>query len=146
MNLLLKTQINQPLKMVAKKFNRDLFEFLTPAWAAAKLRRFDGCKQGDEVHLALSVAGIKQDWISVITSNVDTENEWSFVDEGKILPWPIKKWHHHHKVIRISEYRVEIIDDIHYECANEALEKMIYPVMWATFSIRPGRYRKFFRN
>jgi ligand-binding SRPBCC domain-containing protein len=146
MNLFFRTPLSQPVKAVAKKFDRELFDFLTPAWASVKTVRFDGCKTGDEIHLELKVAGLPQKWVSVVTETKDEPQEWSFVDEGKVLPWPLKGWRHHHKIVRTSDFRSEIIDDITYECASPVLEKLIYPMMWATFSMRPGRYKKYFRN
>jgi ligand-binding SRPBCC domain-containing protein len=146
MNLYFRTPINQTMETVAKRFDKKLFNFLSPEFSAVKIKRFDGCMTGDEIHLELTTLGMHQDWVSVITSHREDSQEWGFIDEGKILPWPLKRWHHHHRVVKTSEFRCEIIDDIHYECPNQALEKIMYPVLWSVFAIRPGRYKKFFRN
>ncbi len=146
MKLLFRTPLPQPVKAVAKKFDRHLFDYLTPAWASVKTVRFDGCNVGDEIHLLMKLGGIPQEWVSVITETRDEPQEWAFVDEGKILPWPLKGWRHQHRILRTGEFRCEVIDDITYECATPALEKMIYPLLWVTFSMRPGRYKKYFRN
>ena len=116
---------------------------LTPPWVKINLLRFDGCQTNDEIHLELQ-SFVKQKWVSLITHHTEDGKEWSFIDEGKILPWPLHTWKHHHRVISLDEKRSEIIDDINFECSPRWLNYFVYPVLWMTFSIRPRRYRLFF--
>jgi ligand-binding SRPBCC domain-containing protein len=75
--------------------------------------------------------------------HLDTD-EWFFVDEGKVLPWPLKQWRHKHSVLKKNETESEIIDDIYYSAG--LFSALIYPAIWATFKIRPKRYRQFFEG
>lgn len=145
MKLYFETELQTPSDKVIAGFNRELFLFLSPPGVKVELARFDGCKKGDEVHLEIHSAGLKQSWVSLITENQQTEQEWSFVDEGKKLPWPLKKWRHHHRVLRTGEKTSKIIDDINFECAL-GLSPFLYPFLWASFAVRPGRYRTFFQG
>ena len=144
MQLYFKTPLKHPFKKVVQGFSRELFEKLSPPWASADLDRFDGCKKGDEVHLTLKLAGTSQKWVSVMTEASESQDEWFFVDEGKVLPWPLKKWRHKHIVKKINDFESEIIDDISYEAG--AFSVLIYPALWATFRIRPARYRQFYKG
>ena len=144
MRLYFKTQLPHPFKKVIQGFSRELFEKLTPPWASADLDRFDGCKKGDEVHLTLKLMGSSQKWVSVITEATENSDEWFFVDEGKVLPWPLKEWRHKHCVRKISETKSEIIDDISYSAGT--LSALIYPALWATFVIRAPRYLEFYKG
>ena len=146
MKMLFRTPLQLSVEEVKSKFNRDLFEFLAPQWAAFNLERFDGCKVNDEVHIELSLLGMKKKWVSLITHEGEDSSGWSFIDEGKILPWPLSKWKHHHRVEKISDTSCEIVDDIEYEVKNSALEKLIYPVLWSSFAIRPDLYKKYFEG
>ncbi len=146
MNLKFKTPVPSSLDKVKSGFNKKLFEFLTPPWVSIALERFDGCKTHDEIHLKMKQAGLTQQWVSVVTSEEESTHEWSFVDEGKLLPWPLKKWRHHHRVIKTSETAVEIVDDIFYQCSPKILGVIIYPVLWSTFAIRPSRYVEYFKS
>lgn len=146
MKMIFRTPLNLSVDEVKSKFNRELFEFLAPQWAAFNLERFDGCKVGDEVHIELSLLGMKKKWVSLITHEGEDSSGWSFIDEGKILPWPLSKWKHHHRVEKLSATSCEIVDDIEYEVKNPALEKIMYPVLWSSFAIRPDLYKKYFEG
>ncbi len=101
---------------------------------------------GNEIHLELTTLGLKQLWRSLITEESQTEKEWSFVDEGKLLPWPLTQWRHHHRVVSLGESSSKIIDDINFECIHPGLNALMYPVLWSTFAVRPARYKKFFQG
>lgn len=142
MKLLFKTRIPKPVEKIRDRFNRELFEYLTPGWAPAKILRFDGCRTGDEVHIKL----FAQQWVSLMTFEETNAKGWSFIDEGKVLPWPLSNWKHHHRVDRISPTESEIVDDIYYECSPAWMAFVIRPILWQTFAIRPKRYRNFFKD
>lgn len=146
MKLYFETPIKLPYEKIRDRFNRDLFIYLSPLFIPFNLKRFDGCKKGDEIHLELGPNGFSQDWISLITFEETNASGWSFIDEGKVLPWPLKYWKHHHRVDRISATESRIVDDIQYECSFAILSYLIRPFMWSVFAIRPGRYQKFFKD
>lgn len=139
MNLKFATPVKKDLQTVKSSFNRELFEYLAPPFPPATVERFDGCKKGDEVHLKMVVGT----WVSVITEDQEIPGAWWFVDEGKVLPWPLKFWRHVHLVEQTPEGSL-IIDDIEVRTSSKLLDKMIYPVLWKIFSLRPERYQSFF--
>lgn len=143
MNLLIQSPVSASFQKVVGGFNQQLFEKLTPPGVRVDILRFDGCKKGDEVHLTLHQLGKKMSWVSVMTSDLSTEDEWSFVDEGKVLPWPLTRWRHHHRVFKQTENESLIVDDIEYDCAL-GLAPIIYPVLYLSFSIRPKIYKTYF--
>jgi ligand-binding SRPBCC domain-containing protein len=146
MKLRFETLVKCSLQVVKQNFNRELFLQLAPPAVGMTLERFDGCSPGNEVHLILNSFGLKQKWISVITAENFTETEWSFIDEGRTIPWPMKSWKHIHQVVSVDENSSMIIDDITFECANKAIDAILYPFLWSSFSIRPDRYKKFFEG
>jgi ligand-binding SRPBCC domain-containing protein len=145
MKLLFETPIKLPFETVRDKFNRDLFIYLSPPGIPFDLKKFDGCKKGDEVHIDLGFGFLKQKWVSEITFEETNEKGWSFIDEGRILPWPLKSWRHHHRVDKISDTECVIADDIEYECITNSLTILMKPFLWSVFSIRPKRYKHFFK-
>lgn len=144
MRLYFRTRLKSPVETIKARFTRELFVALAPPWTAIEILRFDGCKKGDEVHLSIKSLGRPQQWISHITDEGGTDSGWFFVDEGKSLPWPLTYWHHRHGVEKSGDHESKIIDDIVYRASNRFLEWLIYPVLWATFAIRPKRYQQFF--
>lgn len=146
MNLVFSSLLNSKQQKVIDGFTKELFVELNPPGVTVKVLRFDGCRKGDEVHLAISQLGIKSPWVSVITEATQTETEWSFVDEGRKLPWPLSYWKHHHRVISRGEHQTEIIDDINFECCHKWMTPFVYPGLWLAFSVRPARYKKFFEG
>ncbi len=146
MKIRFEAKVSKSLSLVKNAFNHELFLSLKPPIMQLKLLRFDGCKPGDEVHLKMGAFGITQNWISVITSAKETEQEWQFIDEGKVIPWPLLKWKHVHSVIALSANESLIIDDIEYEGVNPLMTALLYPSLWFSFSVRPRIYRKYFKT
>ena len=146
MNLVFKTSVKKSFEEIRDKFNRELFVELAPGLIPFNLKRFDGCKKGNEVHIQLGVPPLTQEWISLITFEETNASGWSFIDEGKVLPWPLSNWKHHHRVDRISATESLIVDDINYECSPGFLTPLMKPFLWSVFAIRPKRYKKFFKD
>jgi len=146
MKIYFATEIPLPFEKIRDRFNQELFTQLAPAMIPFHLKRFDGCKKGDEIHLELGPTLFKQEWVSLITFEETNASGWSFIDEGKILPWPLNHWKHHHRVDRISANVSRIVDDIEYECSPSFLTPLIRPLLWSVFAIRPKRYRNFFKD
>ena len=145
MRILFKTPVSLPFENIREKFDQKLFYYLSPPIIPFKILRFDGCKKDDEIHLELGFLSVKQKWVSVITSEETNLKGWSFIDEGKVLPWPLSYWKHHHRVDKISENESEIVDDIEYKCSPEFMGPLVAPFLWSLFAIRPYRYKKFFK-
>lgn len=146
MKLFFETLINLPFEDVRAQFNSKLFSALSRGIIPFKIERFDGCKKGDEIHIRVGLWPLEFKWVSIITFEETNAAGWSFIDEGKVLPWPLSHWHHHHRVDSITATESKIVDDIEYKCSPVFLGQLIRPLMWILFSVRPKRYRKFFEE
>lgn len=146
MNIIFKTPIDKPYQEVRDAFDKKLFTHLSPQWASFEIERFDGCRKGDEVHIRIKLPGLTQKWVSVITYEGEDAAGWSFIDEGKVLPWPLTYWKHHHRVDKISETSCQIVDDIEFKAATGLIEIMLKPALWSTFAIRPKLYQDYFKD
>lgn len=125
MRLYFETKVDQTPEQVFAQFDRDLFLSLNPPGLPVELQRFDGCKEKDEVHLKFPF-GMK--WISVITEQKSSENEIYFIDEGRTLPFPLKKWTHKHGIFRQNKGTI-IVDDIFFSSSNKIYDYLILPVL-----------------
>ena len=146
MKIYFETVIDKNVESIKKNFTQDLFLALSPPGLRIKLEQFDGCKTGDIVHLKIQSFGLTQTWMSRITEESNSDNQWFFVDEGVQLPWPLKSWKHVHRVKKINENQSAIIDDITFSSGHHILDIPLKPFLWLTFAVRPSRYRKFFED
>lgn len=146
MNIIIKTRVAGNYRDVFAKFDRELFEALTPPGMKVDLVRFDGSATGDIVHIRLSILGlIKQEWISKITEDrIEDDKAW-FIDEGEKLPGFLSYWKHRH-IVRKSESGSIIVDNITYKTPFILLDWLIYPALYLQFAYRKPVYRKFFRS
>ena len=143
MRLILKTKVDQHWSEVKEGFNDDLFLQLNPPIPKVKLLRFDGSEKGDLISMELNFLLWKDKWTSLITSNNENENGFDFVDEGTSLPFPFKKWRHHHKVESFGDGSL-IIDDITYSSNLHPLDVLLYPLLYLQFVYRKPIYKKVF--
>ncbi len=149
MRILLKTPVEQSMPTVWAGFNRTLFEQLTPAFPPVKVVRFDGCLQGDVVHLQLNFFLFRQDWISRIIDQQASDKEIFFVDQGTKLPFFLTYWKHHHRLQCSSDdpgRQTTIIDDITFRTAFRLTDYILYPVLWLQFACRKPVYKRIFRS
>ena len=145
-NILIKSEVKADFDYVVDCFNIELFKALKPPLISLDVTRFDGCKKGDEVHLEIGLGPLKQQWVSLITADGKTKDEWFFIDEGHILPPPLASWKHKHRVIKLSENKTLIVDDIQYSSGSKPLDFIIYPAMYLQFWLRKPAYKKFFKK
>ncbi|MCR9204200.1 MAG: hypothetical protein NXH75_06470, partial [Halobacteriovoraceae bacterium] len=134
-NIVFKCPVKASVNEVKKGFNLELFKALKPPLVQLEVTRFDGCEKGDEVHLSVGL-GLKVSWVSLITEDHQDDNQWFFVDEGKVLPPPLKKWRHIHSVLKDGDNAI-IVDDISFTSNNRAMDFLLRPAMFLQFS---GRY------
>jgi ligand-binding SRPBCC domain-containing protein len=146
MKLYFETPIEKKPDVIIKNFNKDLFLALRPPGIKLSVEKFDGCKTGDEVHLKIKSFLMTQTWVSKITQDKLDSNEWSFVDEGVKLPWPLKSWKHIHSVKRVDQNNSLIVDDINFDCFYSWMNYPMKPLLWLSFAVRPSRYKKFFMD
>ncbi|WP_461093093.1 SRPBCC family protein [Spirosoma gilvum] len=151
MRFVLKTQVDRPLPKVWEGFNRALFEQLTPAFPPVKVVRFDGCLQGDLVHLQLNFFLFRQDWISRIIDQQTGSDEIFFVDKGIRLPFFLTYWEHHHRLQRlptssINSKQTVIIDDVTFRTPFWLTDYLLYFFLKAQFACRKPVYRRVFNR
>lgn len=142
MKLLLKTPIQNDLKTTFSLFNEDLFRALKPPLISLNVARFDGCKTGDEVHLEIGLGPVKQKWVSLITDDKEHDEVCFFIDEGKLLPPPLKYWKHIHRLVKVDNNNCMIEDDITFSSGNKFLDLLLYPIMYSQFAMRSPVYKK----
>jgi ligand-binding SRPBCC domain-containing protein len=144
MQLHLKTKVNQDFKVVFDGFNEELFQKLAPPYPQIKLIRFDGSKPGDRIEIEMET-GIKTFlWTSLIVSENKTGSEAYFIDEGQVLPTPLKKWRHKHLVTASGSGAI-IHDIIEYTTGSKFMDILLYPLMLLQFSYRKPIYKKEFK-
>ncbi|WP_460982078.1 SRPBCC family protein [Spirosoma fluminis] len=146
MKLVLKTQVNASLPAVWAGFDRALFNQLSPPFPPVEVVRFDGCQQGDVVHLRLNFGVFRQDWISLITDQQRTDSEIFFIDEGTQLPFFLRYWRHRHRLIRDESGKTILVDDITYRTPFRLTDYLFYPIMWLLFAYRKPIYRRVFNE
>jgi ligand-binding SRPBCC domain-containing protein len=139
----LRTNVRQNYKQVFDAFDEKLFRKLSPPYPKLKLLRFDGSEPGDVVEVELQT-GIKSfKWTSLITDQSITDSEAYFIDEGQILPPPLKLWRHKH-LVTANATGATIHDIITYSTGNKWLDLLLYPLMVVQFSMRKSVYQKVF--
>jgi len=143
MQLHLKTYVSQNYKTVFDAFDERLFRKLSPPYPRLKLLRFDGSAPGDVVEVELQT-GIKSfRWTSLIVGRNIIDTEAYFIDEGQVLPPPLRLWRHKHLVTQSFSGSV-IHDIITYSTGSKAIDVLLYPLMLAAFGMRKPVYRKVF--
>ncbi len=140
-----KTKVNAPIEHVWGNFNRNLFLKLAPVFPPLTLLRFDGCKVGDIVCLKLGFIFFSQIWESHVIAQETKENEISFIDEGKKLPFFLKYWQHTHILQKNADNTTTIIDAISYK-SPFWLDYLFFPLLYLTFAYRIPIYKKFFKK
>lgn len=145
-HIYLRTRVKGRPSEIMARFDKSLFEALTPPGAGVKLLRFDGSETGDQVHIQMSFLFglIKQDWHAHISDHgQDTQQVW-FIDEGVKLPFFLKSWRHRHIAKVVDDTHSEIIDDIYFKSPFFLLDPLMYPIMWLQFAYRKPIYRRIF--
>jgi ligand-binding SRPBCC domain-containing protein len=144
MKIILATNVSTSYQQVFEGFDLKLFKALKPPLTGLEVKRFDGCSKGDEVHLEVSILGQKKKWVSLITEDQQNEQEIYFIDEGRVLPPPLAFWKHKHRIIRRTQDKSTIIDEIEFRTHSKVMDAIIYPALYAQFRLRKPVYRKFF--
>jgi ligand-binding SRPBCC domain-containing protein len=141
----LRTQVAQSPDQVFAGFTRELFLSLAPPFPQLKLHRFDGCQRGDQVEIELISGPLHQRWTSLITDHgVQPDGTHFFIDEGQVLPAPLRYWRHRHLMEPGPDGGCVIVDALEYRTAAPALDALLYPLMWAQFAYRKPIYRRVF--
>lgn len=145
MKLIIKQKVKGNYKEVMKRFDKDLFEALKPKNGKMEVIEFTGSKKGDKVKLKF-LSPFKADWISDIIDDYENENESVFVDVGRVLPFPLKKWTHNHIVKKIDEDHSLIIDNMEFSSGFWLVDLFMLPGLWFVFSPRKKIYKEYFEQ
>ncbi|AHJ99796.1 SRPBCC family protein [Hymenobacter swuensis] len=145
MHLYLRTHVAAAPAQVWQGFTRELFLALAPPFPPFRLRRFDGCHRGDEVHIELGAGPLRYLWTSLITDHGTTpDGTYYFVDEGRQLPPPLRQWRHRHLMQPAPGGGTYIVEDLEYTAGSGLLDRLLWPAMWAQFAWRRPIYRRWF--
>ena len=146
MHVTLRTAVSQPPALVMAGFTRELFVALAPPFPRLRLLRFDGCRTGDRVEIELDTLVKRLSWTSLIVDDgVQPDGTLFFIDEGQVLPPPLRFWRHRHLIQPGPNGGSVIVDALEYRTASRLLDVVIYPAMWAQFAWRRPIYRRWFR-
>tara|TARA_B110000046_G_scaffold48975_1_gene54442 strand:- start:125 stop:547 length:423 start_codon:yes stop_codon:yes gene_type:complete len=140
MKIRLKSKVTCELETVHSRFDGELFKYLLPP--GAQLIEFGGSTKGDIVHLKLPLA---VEWVSEITENGKSEDSYYFIDEGRKLPFPLKKWKHKH-ILKASGQHTIIKDNMSFSSGNIVADAIIYPVLLLLFLPRIWQYKSYFNS
>lgn len=143
MRITIKTKVPQDYRKVFQAFDINLFMKLKPPLIGLNVLRFDGCRKDDEVHVEINILGFRQKWISLITEQQSNENKIYFIDEGVLLPKPLKYWKHTHKIEKSIDSSI-IIDDICYKSGNKIVDILLFPAFFMQFFYRKPVYKSYF--
>jgi len=145
MRVLVSTAVAQPPAQVMAGFTQALFLALAPPFPALTLRRFDGCRTGDVVEIELNTGIKRLPWTSrIVDHGVRPDGTHFFVDEGQVLPPPLRFWRHRHLIQPGPNGSSVIADDLEYSTGAWWLDVVLYPAMWAQFAWRKPIYRRWF--
>ncbi len=137
------TPIQAPISHVKELFTADLLLNLSPPFPRVALQRFDGCKKEDNVVLVIHLIFLKLTWSSLITEDLETEQEWYFIDRGVKMPFGLQFWQHKHRVKKTSEDTCEIIDEISFDTHHAFLNYLLFPFLWGMIFYRKPFYKKY---
>jgi ligand-binding SRPBCC domain-containing protein len=128
MHLTLRTAVAQPPAQVMAGFTRALFVALAPPFPRLRVLRFDGCRTGDQVEIELNTLVTRLRWTSLIVDHGhQPDGTHFFVDEGQVLPPPLRYWRHRHLIEPGPDGGSVIVDALEYRTASPLLDRLLYP-------------------
>lgn len=143
MKIRLETKVKGNYLEVMDRFDLDLFTALKPKGANMEIVKFTGSKKGDVVDIQFH-SPIKAKWISKIIEDGSDDSMAYFVDEGDVLPFPLKKWKHRHIVEKIDDTHCLIVDDIYFSSGYKFFDFFMYPGIFLGFFPRKKIYKAYF--
>ena len=137
----IRTEVRQSARQVFAGFDRTLFMQLRPPLMPFQLLRFDGCAEGDEVHIRMGLLG---EWRARVIEKAERPEEIRFVDVGDRLPFPLKQWRHTHRILHLSTGGAVIVDHISYDCGGWIRNRLMYLPLKLLFLLRRPVYSRIF--
>jgi ligand-binding SRPBCC domain-containing protein len=146
MHVTLRTAVAQSPAQVLAGFTRELFVALAPPFPMLRVLRFDGSRTGNHVEIELDTLVKRLPWTSLIVDDGQLpDGTHFFIDEGQLLPPPLRYWRHRHLMQPGPNGGCIIVDDLEYRTASKVLDIVLYPAMWAQFVWRRPIYRRWFK-
>lgn len=132
---------------VFEGFDLNLFTFLSPSFPKMRVQQFGGCQTGDIVSVSLFVLGLSElKWISEIVHHHSVSGLFhEFTDEGKTLPFFLKKWRHVHRIEQV-EKNVLITDSIQFTTPWYFPPFLAYMMLYPSFYSRKKKYAAYFNQ
>lgn len=140
------TKVRGDHRSVFLKFDQSLLLKLTPPGMKMELIRFqEPDAPNGSIQLRVTILGIiRQDWENVFSHYELGPEECHFVDEGKVLPFPMRLWRHDHRVLADGPDHAIINDDITFKTTFLLMDWLLFPILWLQFRYRRPIYRRIF--
>jgi ligand-binding SRPBCC domain-containing protein len=146
MRLQIKTSVQGNHVEVFKRFDHSLLLQLTPPGMRMELLHFEEPHlPGSCIRIRVTILGlIRQNWENVFSDYDIGPAECHFVDTGRKMPFPMRRWRHDHRVIADGADRAIINDDVTFETGFLLTDWLLRPIMWLQFRYRRPIYRRLF--
>ncbi|MBJ7328355.1 MAG: hypothetical protein JHC95_00570 [Solirubrobacteraceae bacterium] len=142
----MRTAVKPPPEEVFEVFGEAAFvESVTPRFMRLRVRQI-GLAVGDKIDVEFRVL-FRIRWVSTIVSEERAPDAIRFVDErvgDDATPWPLATWQHHHGFLRSPSGGTIIVDAPQFTVRPRILAPIAYPLLWFSFVIRKGPYRRRF--
>lgn len=145
MRILIETKVERNAAEVFEGFNRQLFEYLMPPSFLAAADLYEGDDPGCLVRVRFKWPFTSVMEVEIVERQLHT-GESFFVDEGRELPFPLKKWRHKHMVKWAGEAQSIIVDDIQFDSGRNWVNFLMYPFLYTAFYLRKPKYQSYFRT
>lgn len=142
MKIIVRIRLPYDYKFVYERMNEDLFMALAPK-GQMKLLRFDGSKKGDRIEIQM-LRPWKSLWVSDVVHDEVNDRFAMFTDVGRQLPFGLKSWTHHHRILNRGENSCEIVEDITFASVTWLQGVFMYLPLYFSFRARKKKYKKFF--
>ncbi len=140
------TRVQGSHRDVFLKFDHSLLTQLTPPGIRMELLHAqEPSEPGAYIQLRVTILGIiRQNWENAFSHYALGELECHFVDEGRVMPFPIRYWRHDHRVLADGAHHAIINDDVTFKTGFFLLDWIMYPILWMQFRFRQPIYRRVF--
>ncbi len=146
MRFQIKTRVKGGHREVFHGFDHNLLLQLSPPGFKLELLHAQDPQEPDSfIRLRMTIFGlVKQEWENDFSHYELGSRECHFVDEGRIMPFPIRKWRHDHRVLADGATHAIINDDVTFKTVFFLLDWLLFPVLWLQFRYRRPIYRRVF--
>ncbi len=140
------TRVKGDHREVFRQFDQNLLLQLNPPGVRLQILDFqEPDVPGGRIKLRVTILGsIRQDWENEFSQYELSDRECHFVDEGVLMPFPIRKWRHDHRILADGPGRAIINDDITFKTGFFLMDWMMFPILWLQFRYRRPIYRRKF--